>query len=181
MSTLLQDGRELMQVEIDSFNERLQSLRTGRANAGVLYGIEVDYYGSPTPLEQMGQISVSEGTQLVIKLFDPSVIKDVERALNESHLNLPIANDGTLLRINVPQLTEETRRNVVKDATKFGEEAKVQIRNVRRDLNDEIKADKDLREDDEKRLMDEVQKLTDEFVKTIDNIVKVKTDEIMTV
>ncbi len=181
MSTLLQDGREMMQMEIESFKERLQTLRSGRANAGILYGIQVDYYGSATPLEQLGQISVSEGTQLVIKLFDPSVIKDVERALNESHLNLPIINDGTLLRINVPQLTEETRRNVVKDATKFGEEAKVQIRNVRRDLNNEAKADDSLREDDEKRLMDDIQKLTDEFIKTIDSIVKNKTDEIMTV
>lgn len=180
MNTLLQDGRELMNAEIETFNNRLGTLRSGRANAGILYGINVDYYGSPTPLEQMGQISVTEGTQLVIKLFDPSVIKDVERALNESNLNLPIINDGTLLRINVPQLTEETRRNVVKDATKYGEESKIQIRNVRRDLNDMVKAN-DLPEDEEKRNMDEVQKLTDEFIKKIDSIVKAKTEEIMTV
>lgn len=181
MNTLLQDGRALMDAEIETFESRLGTLRSGRANAGILYGIQVDYYGSPTPLEQMGQISISEGTQLVIKLFDPNVIKDVERALNESHLNLPVINDGTLLRINVPQLTEETRKSVVKDATKFGEESKVQIRNVRRDLNDEVKADNDLREDDEKRLLDDVQKLTDEYIKKIDEIVKTKTDEIMTV
>lgn len=180
MNTLLQDGRELMNAEIETFKNRLGTLRSGRANAGILYGINVDYYGSPTPLEQMGQISVTEGTQLVIKLFDPSVIKDVERALNESNLNLPIINDGTLLRINVPQLTEETRRNVVKDATKYGEESKIQIRNVRRDLNDMVKAN-DLPEDEEKRNMDEVQKLTDEFIKKIDSIVKAKTEEIMTV
>ncbi|HZJ87397.1 MAG TPA: ribosome recycling factor, partial [Erysipelothrix sp.] len=96
--SILQDGRALMDAEIETFETRLGTLRTGRANAGLLYGIEVDYYGSPTPLEQMGQITVSEGTQLVIKLFDPNVIKDVERALNESHLDLPILNDGTLLR-----------------------------------------------------------------------------------
>lgn len=180
MSTLLQDGRALMDTEIETFESRLGTLRTGRANASILYGINVDYYGSPTPLEQMGQISVSEGTQLVIKLFDPNVIKDVERALNESSLDLPILNDGTLLRINVPQLTEETRRGVVKEATKYGEESKVQIRNIRRDLNDLVKAES-LPEDDEKRSMDQVQELTNEFIDKIDELVKVKKDEIMTV
>src|SRR5690625_3023761 len=131
MNNLMDNGKLLMEEVIENYQERLGTLRTGRANASVLYGIEVDYYGSPTPLEQMGQISVSEGTQLVVKLFDPSVIKDVERTLNESHLNLPIINDGTLLRINVPALTEETRREVAKDVSKFAEDAKVQIRNVR--------------------------------------------------
>ncbi len=178
--SILQDGRAFMDAEIETFETRLGTLRTGRANAGLLYGIEVDYYGSPTPLEQMGQITVSEGTQLVIKLFDPNVIKDVERALNESHLDLPILNDGTLLRINVPQLTEETRREVVKEATKYGEESKVQIRNIRRDLNDLVKAE-ELPEDDEKRSMDQVQELTNEFIAKIDGLVKVKTEELMTV
>ena len=181
MNNLIDNGKLLMEEVIENYQERLGTLRTGRANASILYGIEVDYYGSPTPLEQMGQISVSEGTQLVVKLFDPSVIKDVERTLNESHLNLPIINDGTLLRINVPALTEETRREVAKDVNKFAEDAKVQIRNVRRDLNDEIKADDSLREDDEKRLMDDVQKLTDDYVSKIDSIAKEKTEEIMTV
>lgn len=181
MNTLVNDGRELMNEVISNFEDRLGTLRTGRANAGVLYGIEVNYYGSPTPLEQMGQISVSEGTQLVIKLFDPSVIKDVERALNESHLNLPITNDGTLLRINIPRLTEETRREVAKEVSKFAEEAKVTLRNVRRDLNNEVKKSDDLREDDEKRLMDDIQKLTDEFVTKIDTKAKDKIEEIMTV
>lgn len=181
MNNLMDNGKLLMEEVIENYQERLGTLRTGRANASILYGIEVDYYGSPTPLEQMGQISVSEGTQLVVKLFDPSVIKDVERTLNESHLNLPIINDGTLLRINVPALTEETRREVAKDVSKFAEDAKVQIRNVRRDLNDEIKADDSLREDDEKRLMDDVQKLTDDYVSKIDAIAKEKTEEIMTV
>lgn len=181
MNNLMDNGKLLMEEVIENYQKRLGTLRTGRANASILYGIEVDYYGSPTPLEQMGQISVSEGTQLVVKLFDPSVIKDVERALNESHLNLPIINDGTLLRINVPALTEETRREVAKDVSKFAEDAKVQIRNVRRDLNDEIKADDSLREDDEKRLMDDVQKLTDDYVSKIDAIAKEKTEEIMTV
>ena len=180
MNTILQDGRELMSGEIDSFNSRLGTLRSGRANAALLYGINVDYYGAPTPLEQMGQISVSEGTQIVVKLFDPSVIKDVERAINESHIELPVINDGTLLRINVPQLTEETRKSVVKDASKYAEESKVQVRNIRRDLNDEAK-NAELPEDQEKRLMDDIQKLTDEFIKKIDEITKAKTEEIMTV
>ncbi len=132
-------------------------------------------------MEQIAQISVSEGTQLVIKPFDPSSSKDIERAINESHLNLPVSNDGTVLRINVPRLTEETRREVAKDVSKFAEESKVNIRNIRRDLNNEIKADDTLREDDEKRLMDDVQKLTDEFIKKIDTLSNDKTTEIMTV
>lgn len=181
MSTLLKDGREMMDGELENFSDRLGTLRSGRANASILNGIKIDYYGSPTPLEQMGQISISEGTQIVVKLFDPSVLKDVERALNESHLNLPVINDGTLLRMNVPRLTEETRRDVVKDANKYAEEAKIQIRNIRRDLNTEIKDDSELREDDEKRLMDDVQKLTDEFIGKIEAMLKVKTEEIMTV
>lgn len=181
MSTIINDGRELMNEVIKAYEERLGTLRSGRANAGVLYGINVDYYGSPTPLEQIAQISVSEGTQLVIKPFDPSSSKDIERAINESHLNLPVSNDGTVLRINVPRLTEETRREVAKDVSKFAEESKVNIRNIRRDLNNEVKADDTLREDDEKRLMDDVQKLTDEFIKKIDTLSNDKTTEIMTV
>ncbi|NLC65245.1 MAG: ribosome recycling factor [Erysipelothrix sp.] len=181
MSTIINDGREFMNEVIKAYEERLGTLRSGRANAGVLYGINVDYYGSPTPLEQIAQISVSEGTQLVIKPFDPSSSKDIERAINESHLNLPVSNDGTVLRINVPRLTEETRREVAKDVSKFAEESKVNIRNIRRDLNNEIKADDTLREDDEKRLMDDVQKLTDEFIKKIDTLSNDKTTEIMTV
>lgn len=181
MSTIINDGREFMNEVIKAYEERLGTLRSGRANAGVLYGINVDYYGSPTPLEQIAQISVSEGTQLVIKPFDPSSSKDIERAINESHLNLPVSNDGTVLRINVPRLTEETRREVAKDVGKFAEESKVNIRNIRRDLNNEIKADDTLREDDEKRLMDDVQKLTDEFIKKIDTLSNDKTTEIMTV
>lgn len=181
MNTLINDGKEMMNDVINTFNERLGTLRTGRANASILYGIHVDYYGSPTPLEQLGQISISEGTQLVVKLFDPSALKDAERAINESSLNLPVTNDGSLLRINIPSLTEETRREVTKEVGKFGEEAKINIRNIRRDLNNEIKNDDTLREDDEKRLMDEVQKLTDDFIKQIDDIAKNKTEEIMTV
>lgn len=181
MSTIINDGREFMNEVIKAYEERLGTLRSGRANAGVLYGINVDYYGSPTPLEQIAQISVSEGTQLVIKPFDPSSSKDIERAINESHLNLPVSNDGTVLRINIPRLTEETRREVAKDVSKFAEESKVNIRNIRRDLNNEIKADDTLREDDEKRLMDDVQKLTDEFIKKIDTLSNDKTTEIMTV
>lgn len=181
MITLINDGREMMQETIASFEERLGTLRTGRANAGLLYGIQVDYYGTPTPIEQLSQISVVEGTQLTIKLFDPSVIKDVERTLNESNLNLPIMNDGTLIRINIPSLTEETRRDIVKDVGKFAEETKIQIRNIRRDLNQEVKDDETLREDDEKRALDDVQKITDEFIKKIEDISKAKTDEIMKV
>lgn len=180
-NTLIQEGRKEMQDAIHNFEQRLSTLRTGRANAAILYGVTVDYYGTPTPIEQIGQISVVEGTQLLVKLYDPSILKDVERAIGEALPNLSAQNDGSVIRVNIPKLTEETRREVAKDVSKFAEEAKIVVRNNRRDLNDLIKADDELPEDSEKRLLEDVQKLTDEFVKNIEEIAKNKTKEIMTV
>ncbi|AMC93195.1 ribosome recycling factor [Erysipelothrix larvae] len=180
-NALLNEGRKSMEGAIANFEQRLGTLRSGRANASLLHGVMVNYYGSPTPLDQIGQISVSEGTQLVVKLFDPSSLKDAERAISEAHPNLPVQNDGTLLRINVPKLTEETRREVAKDVSKFAEESKIAVRNIRRDLNDLAKDDDTLTEDQEKKMLEDVQKLTDEFVNKIEEISKAKTKEIMTV
>ncbi|QIK69974.1 ribosome recycling factor [Erysipelothrix sp. HDW6C] len=181
MSNIVTDGRMLMDDVIETFESRLGTLRTGRANVSVLHGISVEYYGSPTPIEQISQLSVVEGRQLVIKPFDPSSLKDIERALNESTLDLPTQNDGTLIRINVPQLTEDTRREVSKSVGTFSEEAKIAIRNVRRDLNDEVKKDTDLPEDQERGILEDVQKLTDEFIKKIDDIAKAKVADIMSI
>lgn len=180
METILDEGTLLMDDVLVHYNERLGTLRTGSANAGMLHGIMVSYYGTDTPIDQIASVSVSEGTQLVIKLFDPSALKDTERAINESHLGLTANNDGTLLRINVPQLTEETRRSVSKNVSVYAEEAKVNIRNVRRDLNDQIKKEDNLPEDQEKSLLEDVQKLTDSYIKKIDDMAKAKTQEIMT-
>ena len=181
MENIVKEGTLLMDDVIASYNERLGTLRTGSANASMLHGILVPYYGTDTPIDQIASISVSEGTQLVVKLFDPSALKDTERAINESHLGLNCQNDGTLLRINVPALTEETRKSVSKNVSVYAEEAKVAIRNVRRDLNDDIKKADNLPEDQEKGLLEDVQKLTDSFIKKIDELGKAKTKEIMTI
>ena len=181
MENIVKEGTLLMDDVIASYNERLGTLRTGSANAAMLHGILVPYYGTDTPIDQIASISVSEGTQLVVKLFDPSALKDTERAINESHLGLNCQNDGTLLRINVPALTEETRKSVSKNVSVYAEEAKVAIRNIRRDLNDDIKKADNLPEDQEKGLLEDVQKLTDSFIKKIDELGKAKTKEIMTI
>lgn len=181
MSQLLNDGKLYMNDVIESFESRLGTLRSGRANVAMLYGITVDYYGSATPLEQISQISVVEGRQLMIKPFDPSSLKDIEHTINNSNLGLLAQNDGTVVRINVPSLTEETRKEVAKQVSSFAEEAKIAARNVRRDLNDEVKNNGDLPEDQEKRLLEDIQKLTDETTKKIDTISKDKTKEIMTI
>jgi len=177
----MEEGKLLMEEVVESFKVNLGTLRTGRANVSILYGIEVDYYGAPTPLEQMSQISVSEGRQLVIKPFDPSSLKDIEHTLNESDIDYPVQNDGTHVRINIPPLTEETRREEAKKIGKFAEDARVQIRNIRRDLNDEVKKEEGLPEDQEKAMLEDIQELTDEYIAKIDAIAKEKEKEIMTV
>lgn len=181
MSETIQNGTIFMDDCISNFSDRLSTLRTGRANPGMLHGITVEYYGTETPLDQIGSITVSEGTQLVVKLFDPSSLKDVERAINESSLGLLAQNDGKVIRINVPQMTEDTRRSVSKNVSVFAEEAKVAVRNVRRDLNDEVKKIENLPEDQEKGLLEDVQKLTDAYIKKIDEMSKDKVKEIMTI
>ena len=177
----MEEGKLLMQEVVDNFVERLGTLRTGHANASILNGLLVEYYGTPTPLDQMAQISVVEGTQLAIKPFDPSILKEIERVVNESNLNLLAQNDGSNVRINIPPLTEETRRKEAKKIGGFAEEAKVAVRNIRRDLNDEIKDEEGLPEDQEKKMLEDVQELTNEFIKKIDQISADKEKEIMTV
>ena len=136
-----------MQKAIESLEHNLTKVRTGRANPNILDGIEVDYYGCPTPINQIASISVQEGKTLCIKPYDASSLKDIERAINASDLGLPPLNDGTVVRITMPSLTEETRKGFCKDISKFAEEAKVAIRNIRREGNDEVKKDKTLPED----------------------------------
>lgn len=172
---------EKMQKVTEQFSEHLNTVRTGRANPGLLNDIEVDYYGMMTPINQLSSITVSEGKTLVIKPFDSQSLKDIEKSINASNLGLPPQSDGTVIRITVPSLTEETRKELVKKVNKHAEEAKVAIRNVRRDVNELVKKDDTLTEDLEKDCLDKIQKETDKFIAKVDEIAKAKDAEIMTI
>ena len=181
MKDILDNAREEMEFAIEAFSEHLETIRTGRANAGMLSGIEADYYGCPTPINQISSISVVEGRQLVVKPYDKSSLKAIEHAINASDLGLNPQNDGSLIRINVPALTEETRRDLCKKVSKLSEEAKIRVRNLRRDANDMAKKDDTLTEDSEKDCLERIQKLTDEMIKKIDAVAADKEKDIMTV
>ena len=172
---------ERMKKSIESLKNNLGKVRTGRANPQMLDGINVDYYGTPTPLNQIASISVQEGKTLAIKPYDVSSLKEIEKAINTSDLGLPPLSDGTCIRVTVPALTEETRKGFCKDISKMAEDAKVSIRNIRRDANDEVKKDKSLPEDEVKNLQEDIQELTDKYIKNIDEIAKAKEKEVMTI
>ena len=172
---------EKMAKAIEALEHNLTKVRTGRANPNLLDHIEVDYYGCPTPINQIASISVQEGKTLCIKPYDASSLKDIEKAINASDIGLPPLNDGSVVRITMPVLTEETRKGFCKDIAKFAEEAKVAIRNIRRDGNEEVKKDKTLPEDTSKDLQDQIQKLTDKYVTKADEVAKAKEKEVMTI
>ncbi len=172
---------EKMAKAIEALEHNLTKVRTGRANPNLLDHIEVDYYGCPTPINQIASISVQEGKTLCIKPYDASSLKDIEKAINASDIGLPPLNDGSVVRITMPVLTEETRKGFCKDIAKFAEETKVAIRNIRRDGNDEVKKDKTLPEDASKDLQDQIQKLTDKYVTKADEVAKAKEKEVMTI
>ncbi|WP_423363914.1 ribosome recycling factor [Mycoplasma sp. P36-A1] len=178
---VINNTKEKMHKSIESFENALVQIRTGRANPNMLDGIEVEYYGSPTPLNQVASISVPEGRQLLIKPFDKTLVKEIEKAINAADLGINPQNDGENVRLNIPPLTEETRKVLVKDVYKIAEEAKIAIRNIRRDANDAIKKDKELTKDEITSYQEDVQKLTDTNIKEIDSIAKNKEVELMTV
>lgn len=180
LNLILDETKERMNKTIDSFKSELSTVRAGRANPNMLDRVMVDYYGSPTPINQTSGISVVEGRQLVIKPYDKNILRDIERAIFEANLGLTPQNDGTIIRITVPPLTEERRKEYVKLVKKYAEDAKVAIRNIRRSSNDEAQK-ADLPEDQEKQAKERIQKLTDEYVKKIDQITKEKEQELMTV
>lgn len=180
MDTIIKKCEERMNKAIDRLGGELDKLRTGRANPAVLDGLTADYYGTATPLNQIAVISVSEARQLLIKPFDKNSLKDIEAAINEANLNLVPNNDGENIRINFPAITEETRKSLVKDVKKIGENVKVDIRNTRKDINDELKKS-DLREDEQKAYMEDVQEITNKFNKKIDEICAAKEKELMTI
>lgn len=177
---ILEDTKERMNKAIESYRRDLSTVRTGRANPNMLDRVMVSYYNTPTPINQIAGISVVEGRQLVIKPYDKTTLKDIEHGIYEADLGLTPQNDGEIIRIMVPALTEERRKEFVKNVWKFAENAKISIRNIRRDSNDEIKK-VDVSEDQIKSGQESVQKLTDRFVKEVDEIGKVKEKDIMTV
>ena len=181
---VMDNAKERMNKTISVLQQELGGLRAGRANPQVLDRILVDYYGSPTPINQLGNISVPEPRMLVIAPWDGKLIPAIEKALQKSELGINPANDGKVIRLVFPELTEERRKDLVKVVRKKGEESKVAIRAIRRDANEQIKAQKknnELTEDDQKNLEEEVQKLTDKFVKEIDATCARKNQEIMEV
>ncbi len=177
-------AKEKMGKTISVLKQELSGLRAGRANAQVLDRITADYYGTPTPINQMGNISAPEPRLLVIAPYDPSALKEIEKALQKSDLGINPSNDGKVIRLVFPELTEERRRDLVKVVKKKGEEAKVAIRSIRRDANETIKKQKkngDITEDDQKIMEEDAQKATDAAIKDIDKIIADKEKEIMEV
>lgn len=170
-----------MEKVLDHLQSELNQIRTGAANVKMLDHVRVDYYGSPTPLNQIAGISVSEGRTLVIKPYDPSTLKDIERACNEANLGIAPQNDGSVVRLTVPQLTGDTRKELTKQVSKIAEECKVQIRNLRRDAMTVVKKDKTVDEDTQKDIENEIQKTTDKFVKRIDEQAESKSAEVLKV
>ena len=175
---------EKMEKRINGYAGELKTIRAGRANASVLDKVAIDYYGTMTPVQQVGSISSPEPRLLVIQPWDASVLKEIEKAINASDIGIAPQNDGKVIRLNFPPLTEERRKEIVKDIKKKGENAKVAIRNVRRDANDAIKKMEkagDISEDELKTNEDKIQKMTDKYVGLIDKAIEKKSTEILTV
>ena len=183
MNERLKTFNDKMQKSFDYLKDDLASIRAGRANPHVLDKIKVDYYGTPTPIQQVGNISIPEARIIQIAPWDKTLIKDIEKALMASDLGITPSNDGAVIRLVFPELTEERRKQLTKDIRKKGEDAKVAVRNVRRDGNDALKKLKgtEVSEDEIEDLNDELQKITDKFIKDIDAAVEEKNKEIMTV
>ena len=178
------DATERMAKSIESVLQNMNSIRTGRASPAILDLVKADYYGVETPINQMASISVPSAQQLTVEPFDKSVLGDIERAIMEADLGLTPQNDGSIIRLNIPSLTEERRKDMMKQCKAIGEDGKVAIRNVRRKAVDSIKKlekDGGISEDESKSSQDDVQKMTDAKVKEIDEIVGKKEKEVMTV
>lgn len=172
-----------MTKSINSLNSELATIRAGRANPHVLDKLAVDYYGAPTPIQQVANVSVPEARMIQIQPWEKSMLKEIEKAILVSDIGINPTNDGTSIRLIFPELTEERRKELAKDVKKKGEGAKVAIRNIRRDGNDAFKKLKgsDISEDEIKDLEEQLQKLTDKYIKEVDEAVEVKTKEVMTV
>lgn len=183
MNERLQVYEDKMKKTMSNLEAELAAIRAGRANPNVLNKIMVDYYGSPTPIQQVANVSVPEPRMIQIQPWEKSMVRVIEKAIQTSDLGINPANDGTTIRLVFPELTEERRKELVKDVKKKGEAAKVAIRNIRRDGNDAFKKLKgsDISEDEIKDMEDDLQKMTDKFVREIDKAVESKSKEVMTV
>ena len=184
MEELLMIYEDKMEKSLANLGEEYATIRAGRANPHILDKIKIDYYGTPTPLRQVGNVSVPEARMICIQPWDASILKDIEHAINMSDVGINPTNDGKVIRLVFPELTEDRRKELVKDVKKKGENAKVAIRNIRRDAIDAIKKkgkEDGISEDEVKGYQDDVQKKTDEYIKKIDVAIEEKSNEIMTV
>ncbi len=184
MEAIFKETKRRMAGAIDSLKAELGKVRTGRASVSLLDSIKVDYYGTPTPLKQVANLSVPESRLIVVQPWDQSILREIEKAILRSELGLTPSNDGKLIRISIPLLTEERRRELVKVVRRMAEEHRVSVRNIRRDSNEalkEMQKKKELSEDDLHRGQSEVQKTTTQFIEEVDNLTAKKEQEVMEV
>lgn len=184
MDKIISTLKDKMSKTIDVLKSDLLTLKVGRANPNMLDRIEVEYYGTMTKLNQVANISTPESRIIMIQPWEKNILKDIEKAILKSDLGLAPNNDGSTIRLIIPEMTEETRKNTVKKVKKIGEDSKVAIRTIRREANDKVKSlkkDNEITEDDMKKSEDEIQKITDKFVKNIDDLVADKEKEIMSI
>lgn len=180
MDEIYLETEESMEKTISNLKDRLTNIRAGRANPAMLDTVKVDYYGAETPLNQLANVSVPEARKLQVKPYDKSILSDIEKAIYEANLGLTPNNTGDMIFISIPELTEDRRKELVKQAKGMAEEAKVALRNIRQDANSNIKK-LELNEDEEKRSMDEIQELINTYNKKVDEVLSVKEDELMTI
>ncbi len=179
---IIEECKAQMDKRLKALENDLKKVRTGRASINLLDGLKVDYYGNPTPLNQVGNLSTPDARTILIAPFEKKLIGDIEKAIMKADLNLTPNNDGNVVRIPIPQLTEDRRKDLVKSIKKIAEEAKISIRNLRRDANEKVKKQsKDISEDDSKHLQAEIQKQTDNFIKLVDDKMAAKEKEVLTV
>lgn len=181
---MLNNLKSRMEKSLHALKEELGTIRTGRANASLLDHVHVSYYGSEMAINQVAGISIPEPRMLVISPWEKGMLKEIEKAILQSDLGLNPSNDGEVIRLTLPELTEERRRELVKQARQHGEQAKVAVRNIRRDANDDVKKqlkEKEISEDESKRLQDQVQEITDRFISEIDQVVDHKEKDILTI
>jgi ribosome recycling factor len=182
MEDVKNDAKERMKKSVLSLQDDFNTIRTGRASASLFDKVRVEYYGTPTPLNQLATISIPEARLVVIQPWDPTVLGEIEKAIQKSELSLNPNNDGKVIRINIPPLTEERRKEYVKVAKNMAEQARIAVRNIRRDANEHLKKrqkDGDITEDQEKRAMDKIQEMTDKNIEKIDQLLEEKENEIM--
>jgi ribosome recycling factor len=179
VSDILKDAESRMKKSLDSADADFATLRTGRANAGILDALKVDYYGTPTPVNQLGTVTVPDARVLMITPWDKSALPLIEKAISNSTLGLTPNSDGIAIRLNIPPLTEDRRKDLVKQLSGKSENARVSLRNIRRDANDQLKKDEAVTEDEAKRAEKDVQKLLDKYMGELDTMEKSKKEDLM--